>query len=355
MQARELVVTVSPHFSIPEKYTQYLQNRLVQLGYDLHKPETLSQVIRELSQKFLLRQLSLDYWADSKYRAAYLSYFQVLNYLRARAVLSEASRQNFLVSAKKISDWGCGLGAASWAILDHEAESLNLVDAVDSSDSALGELKKFFEFLNVNVEISKKNLGQIRECQSDTLILSYVLNEVASWPEIPDHVQRLIIIEPSTHQASRALLKWREEILTRGWYAWAPCVHQGPCPVYTQSPRDWCHHRINWNKPEWFVELEKHLPMRNDTLTMSYLLIARQPPPERHRFLARVIGDEQEERGKSRQQICRGERREFLSWLHRDQVSPYLERGDLIKLRDFEEKKNEVRISSTSGFDLIDD
>jgi hypothetical protein len=66
-----------------------------------------------------------------------------------------------------------------------------------------------------------------------------------------------------------------------------------------------------------------------------------------------VIGDEQEERGKSRQLICRGENREFLSWLHRDMISPKLKRGDLIKLEKVEEKHLELRLLSSTGYTKV--
>lgn len=61
--------------------------------------------------------------------------------------------------------------------------------------------------------------------------------------------------------------------------------------------------------------MEAILPMKNRTLTYSYLLVSRRVPHPSHRGWARVIGDTLKERGKTRQMICRGEKREFLSWL----------------------------------------
>jgi hypothetical protein len=149
------------------------------------------------------------------------------------------------------------------------------------------------------------------------------------------------------------MLAWRDQMLTRGWYAWAPCVHQKNCPLLKHSAKDWCHHRIHWKQPEWFSNMEELLPMRNHTLTFSYLLLSRDKPQALHPSLSRVIGDEQEERGKSRQLICRGENREFLSWLHRDMISPKLKRGDLIKLEKVEEKHLELRLLSSTGYTKV--
>ena len=213
-------------------------------------------------------------------------------------------------------------------------KKIPLLEAADQSSAALEEFQEWAKLHEIKAQVHRARLNDISKIKTDTLLLSYVLNEVELWPEIPKSVKRLVIIEPSTHQAGRRLLKWRDEKLaSQEWYAWAPCTHQQPCPLLNQSGKDWCHHRIHWNKPGWFFELEKYLPMRNETLTLTYLLLSREKPKEDLAGIARVVGDEQEEKGKTRQMICRGPNREFLSWLHRDQISLKLQRGDLLNFQ----------------------
>jgi hypothetical protein len=84
--------------------------------------------------------------------------------------------------------------------------------------------------------------------------------------------------------------------------------------------------------------------MKNETLTLTYLLLSRDKPKVDLGGIARVVGDEQEEKGKTRQMICRGPGREFLSWLHRDQISLKLKRGDLLEIGDVEYRANELRV-----------
>jgi hypothetical protein len=362
-RVKVLVEIVYQLYSIPPAFDEYLESRLQKFSFSLTRPQELSESIRKLSNIFLKgisadlkNDEGSDYWSNQSHRAAYISYFSMLNFTRAQAIFSEARRRGFLEKAKVVADWGCGAGAASWALFTEISHSHDLIfKGIDQSRDALNEYSQWSKFLGYQGETHQLSLSKIGEIKADTLILSYVLNEVKLWPEIPPSVKRMIILEPSTHQAGRELLKWREKKLTEGWYAWAPCTHQNSCPLLAQSGKDWCHHRVHWTKPEWFYELDRFLPMRNETLTVSYLLLSREKPDQTFNGVARVVGDEQEERGKTRQMICRGPYREFLSWLHRDQISLKLHRGDLLKISDIVElKANELRIFSPDNVNKIE-
>jgi len=138
------------------------------------------------------------------------------------------------------------------------------------------------------------------------------------------------VIEPSTQDDGRRLMEVRQELIDKGFHIWAPCTHQGKCPLLTQSKKDWCHDRIHLNMPEWFLNIEKNLKFKNRTVTFSYLL-ARKTAASAVTS-ARVVGDMLEEKGKTKVMICKGEEREFLSWLHRDKLKMDIHRGQLIEL-----------------------
>ncbi len=346
---------MSPLFEVPQTFEQNLESRLNFFTYSLKEPARLAEAIRNLSNLFIKGNVTENYWKDANHRASYLSYFSVLNFVRDSAVFREAARLGFLSEAKKIADWGCGAGAATWAGLTELNESFSgEICGIDKSAEALEEYSHWLTLFRVKPSAKKLELKQLTNHGADTLILSYVLNEVDSWPEIPLGVQRLVIMEPSTNQAGRRLLEWRQKFLNEGWFAWAPCTHQYGCPLILNSSKDWCHHRVHWIKPQWFLELEKFLPMKNDTLTVSYLLISRQPPPSNLNGLARVVGDEQEEKGKTRQMICRGPQREFLSWLHRTQISLKMKRGDLLQIGKVDQRSNELRVNDASEIQKIE-
>jgi hypothetical protein len=99
--------------------------------------------------------------------------------------------------------------------------------------------------------------------------------------------------------------------------------------------------------PTWFQAMESHLPMKNNSITYSYLAV-RQSPPKLKQGLARSVGDLLDENGKYRQLVCRGEDREFLAWLKKEhQDAPEILRGHLLELpTDLEKKSDEIRIPS---------
>ncbi len=376
------------NLTVPEDFLAHLEESIAPLGFSLKEPQKLAQAVLKLSD-FFIRGVNPhshdDYWKDPGHHAAYLAYFNVLNYVRSRSAMAEVRKTRFLLDARRVMDWGCGAGAASMALATECSAILPAIKitGTDRSSVAIREYAKWLKFMNVDVNT---NLGDLKlsdalkaESQSsytDTLIFSYVLNELDAheshvggmprgqetghagqaygYPKIPDHVQRLIIIEPSTNQAGRKLMLYRDKMIEQGWFAWAPCTHQEFCPLYNQSGKDWCHHRVHWTKPEWFQNLEQFLPMRNDTLTLSYLLLARQKPLTDLTGLSRVVGDAQAERGKTRQMICRGVNREFLSWLDRNRLKPGLKRGDIIRIRDGIVKPKEVRISFMTDLEWVD-
>ena len=89
--------------------------------------------------------------------------------------------------------------------------------------------------------------------------------------------------------------------------------------------------------------------MRNNTITTSYLLARKKKPSvAASSKRVRLVGDQLPEKGKTRQLICRGENREYLSWMHKNSNPPQLFRGGFFDLPDSESDydliSNEIRI-----------
>ena len=163
---------------------------------------------------------------------------------------------------------------------------------------------------------------------------------------LPDlsEFSHILIVEPSFRDTGRALMKARAYWIENGWTPLAPCTHSGPCPLLEHSDRDWCHQRVHFKASDRFLKLESHLPMKNQTLTYSYLLLSRACQTPAWRGATRVIGDTLYEKGKVRQLICRGPEREFLSWLSRAGEPPRIPHGALIAdLGEVDVKGNERR------------
>jgi len=87
--------------------------------------------------------------------------------------------------------------------------------------------------------------------------------------------------------------------------------------------------------------------MKNHTMTYSYLIARREVKPAAPENFGRVVGDELVEKGKRRWLFCRGEQREFLSWLTKNGEGPHWHRGELLQAQISEVKGNELRIAKS--------
>jgi hypothetical protein len=369
--------------TLPESYLVTIQSELEKIGRSLNEPAKLAHDVVRLSDHYTSDPLNRSPWREPWAQAASLAYYFPLNYTRARAVAIEAARLGFFEGLTHLADFGSGMGSALLAFRD-ELTRANQGESLDTSpnmspDASRG-LSHFQAYdisetsLNLQRALAAANREKIPHCTvlSDSnhtpmnlparasllFLASYVLTELSEVPEWWFEPEAIAIIEPSTQQDARRLMGLREEYIKRGYQVWAPCTHQGPCPLLHLSQKDWCHDRIHFAPPgPWWEPMESRLPMKNRTLTFSYLLARRtKAPPLKLKSLARLTGDRLEEKGKNRQSVCRGSRREFLAWfpgrLKKEELKALeFGRGILVELRPGLSEKGseasiEVRVAS---------
>lgn len=337
---------------MPEKYEPRVERALSKLGYSLTQPKKLAEAILRLSDHYQTES-SISPWQHDWAKAAYLCYFFPLNYARARSVIMEGSKRSFFTGLDNVIDFGSGTGAAMFAAADFLSHSWNERLCYEPSPEAL----LLQDELNENEHDITATQHEPQKLKAKTLaIFSYSLNELDQFPQQFLEAEALMLIEPSTRAHGRRLLQLRDDlILNRGFYAYAPCPHQGPCPLLNDSDRDWCHDRIAWSAPDWFKTIESQLPIKNPTLTYSYVLLKKTPPSTylSEKILSRVVGDALAEKGKTRQLICLDSQRRFLSWfpqrLDRETIAHFdFQRGDLLELEtNLEERGNEIRVKQS--------
>jgi hypothetical protein len=314
-----------------------MSKALGSLGYSLEKPHQLAEAVLKLSDFFITNTSGMTPWKEKWAQAAYMGYFLPLNYLRNKAVVDQGLHKKFFDGFESVIDFGAGPGTASLA-LEKMFSPKNFL-LVERSQQAAQLAKEYFGFTQIKDTfkgpIGKNTLG----------VFSYSLTELNSLPEWAADCEGLMLIEPSTQDDGRKLQALRKPLFNRGFYAWAPCTHQQDCPLLVHSKRDWCHDRIFFNPPAWFSKLEDQLPIKNKTLTFSYLLV-RKSQPQHAGGEGRIVGDQLEEKGKTRQLFCRSDKREFLTWMHKETEAPELYRGELFKLPENHiEKSNELRLT----------
>lgn len=300
---------------------------------DLRK---IAQCILKTSDFFIDQPLGLTPWEKIETQIAYVYYFSPLNSVRMQRILFSQRELLQQLKVTSITDFGAGLASGGRTLqkLFPEAQ----LSLVEQSQIPISLLKNFRAWTGANSQ-------QISDIHNrNTLVCSYSLTELSKLPEWLTEFENIFLLEPATQSDGRRLLAWREQLLAAGYFAWAPCTHQEACPLLIESKTDWCHDRAHFDAPDWFLSLEKNLPMKNRTLASSYLVLSKQKPPQVHPRLARLTGDLMKEKGKDRQMVCRKNKREFLSWMHKNGDHEELFRGDLIQLpADLSEVSNELR------------
>ncbi len=310
---------------------------------DFGDPKVLAQHIQKLSTQYIERKTDLSkIWESADLAKAYLGYFLPLNLIRLEAIAKEAQARNFFAGLDHLVDFGSGPGTAHIALQSYN--SFQSATFIESSLTAQNWHKRLLETLNIRQEGLAWVTQQKPVLKPNTLVtFSYALNEISQLPDWALQAKALLFLEPSTQEAGRNLQLLRQKLIEKGFHVWAPCTHQMPCPLLQHSKTDWCHNRIHATLSKRLEKIETHLPIKNQTLTYSYLLMRRDPPLPTTQ--GRVIGDTLYERGKVRQAYCRGDKREFLTWLTRFGEPTPLPRGTRLQLPpDAEEKGSEIRM-----------
>jgi len=328
------------YFSVPPELEQKMDAALKwHFKLSLQDSQKLAESVKKLSDYFIQNPQGSTPWHESWAQIAYLAYFLPLNHARVQAVVKEAHTQSFFEGLDRVIDFGSGFGTASLALTGH-FQKFTLIEKAKDICSR-------FDFLPREQSTWFDKAPSFVQQQSSLAVFSYSLTELTDLPPWAKQMEALMILEPSTQQDGRKLLELRQKLIDNGYSLWAPCTHQGRCPLLIQSKTDWCHDRIHFEMPKWYASLEQHLPMKNRTLTTSYLLARKKKAPARASNLARTVGDRLEEKGKDRQMFCRGEEREFLAWMHKQGLRQEIPRGVLIELpEDAQKVSNELRLKS---------
>ena len=321
---------------LPDSYEPMIRASLLKRGYSLDEPARLAEAVMKLSSFYLENPSAQTPWDDVWAQVASLVYFFPLNYSRNALVARECERLGFFEGITKAVDDGAGMGSAVHAFKDH-------LPAIDwlARDISRDSLKLLNELSSKPIKTDHV-AGSIRsKANHQLLVASYVFTELKEIPYEWLEYDALIILEPSTRDDARRLQRERPKLMEAGFSLWAPCPHQEDCPLLV-SERDWCHDRVHFEAPAWFTAIEKILPIKNKTLSFSYLAARKTKSPVQG--VSRLVGDTLDEKGKSRQALCRSSEREFLAWFpQRFKTKTHIEmsRGSLVRIADGLEKKQE--------------
>lgn len=332
-------------YTVPENITQKMNEKLGRYNLALTNSIKIADAVLFMSDFYIDNPEAPTPWNERQTWIAQLAYYFPLNYLRNHAVVEELKNHKDLNSFSKIIDFGAGLGTSSWCFknagfknkifqFERETKLKNIWDEAQ------------FEWLSTEDQLHK-------QIDRNTLgVFSYSITEINNFLPLLEKFNYLMILEPSTQDDGRKLMELREKLIEKGFHILAPCTHQKACPLLSSSKKDWCHDRIHFKKPDWFQKIENQLPIKNDTLTFSYLLaeknnLKKSETAEVNPKIARLTGDLLNEKGKSKQLVCMNNERLFLTWMHKTTDVQDIGRGSLVELPEqLKATSNELRITN---------
>ena len=189
------------------------------------------------------------YWTSAADLASYdFTYGERIGW-KWDQVLRELRLRGWKPASRHVIDWGCGSGVAARRVLDffgpENFEALTVWDHSPlAADFAANQAMQKFPALRVT-QASPSFLEQDGEV--GLLIISHVLNELpadalARLKQLVMRAEAILWVEPGTHAMGRQLSALRDEFLSAGFRAIAPCTQQLACPTLLPGrERDWCH------------------------------------------------------------------------------------------------------------------
>ncbi len=347
--------------------------------------------------------------ARKRFRDAYICYYLPANLLKTVFLLEKAWDSTNSWHEKKefsILDAGCGPGTAGIGTaiffqskaLEQGWKQFKLrIHSLDSSPEILKEnfqltrnfshaLQKGFPGLVVDQHLHHANLSEgwkalppaLRQNSLDALFFSNVLAEMGA-EELPlrktgenknpaSHEEQgnrglvhfvhkallptglAFFLEPAQRTYARRLLSLRDTFAEdSNFQILSPCPNILKCPALNLSEKDWCHDRIQWERPGFIASIDRLAGISKESLKFTHLMVSLGTPKENHGDLHRfvVVSEPMKGKGKFMIFLCGVEGRFRFELLKRDLSESNrgfcrLRRGDKIFLSGFT-LKNEIK------------
>lgn len=147
-----------------------------------------------------------------------------------------------------VLDWGCGSGVAGRRVVQFfGAANFSSLLVHDHSSLALDYAEHHGRKAFPGLPVERASVRDLRgDAPIGLLVVSHVVNELndtarAELAGLCARAQAILWVEPGTHESSRQLGGWREQLRGR-FRAVAPCPHQSACGVLAAgNERHWCH------------------------------------------------------------------------------------------------------------------
>ena len=196
-------------------------------------------------------------------------------------------------AAVKITDLGCGSGAAACAVLAGLPENNPVeLEAVDHSPANLRTVSEIVQAQWPAVALRPVAMDMTRwaapASSRDLILVSFALNEAFDVSDEAGFFRwirmllsalapqgMLVSVEPAGLTSGRRLKQLRDRLAAEGaGRILAPCPHHAPCPL-TEADGILCHEVRRWQVPDSVAWLNRKLQRTLHDVKFSFLVVAR--------------------------------------------------------------------------------
>ncbi|MBR3494644.1 MAG: rRNA methyltransferase [Clostridia bacterium] len=261
----------------------------------------LTRTARELSDRYLRHEAVIASELDA---VTYAAMRMPATYAACAAAM-QWTRQLLPEEAlpRSLLDVGAGTGAGVLAV--GALFPLESVCCLEQNSWMMRTGQRLLEAGSVRADWRQRSLTDSEPLPRAELVLaSYMLNELSP-AERAGAVSRLwaaaesvlLLVEPGTPHAFRALREDRERLLAEGAHLLAPCPHAGACPLPAE---DWCHFTARAARGRLQKQLkDAQVPYEDEKF--CYLAFTRAPLPRADR---RVLRHPRIDPGRVTLQLC---------------------------------------------------
>lgn len=269
------------------------------------------QALAQLRERFLKGEADgRDYWqSEALVRAYDLTFAQRIGW-KWDAVMHQAKAVGWRPGAHitQVVDWACGSGVAARSVLEAFPDLLEVPFSFYDQSSTAAQyastrMRQRFPSATASVSPRAPDGEALRNA---LVLISHAINELTLQQQQDLTAQlagagAVIWVEPGARAESQRLLVARDS-LRATMHLWAPCPHQGACPLLQTESPDWCHHFGRapveaFTDPDW-ARFAQWMEVDLRSLPYSYFISDRTPPKTPlPPHSARIIGRPREYNG----------------------------------------------------------
>jgi ribosomal protein RSM22 (predicted rRNA methylase) len=238
----------------------------------------------------------------------------------------------------RVLDVGAGLGASTWGLarlLAKRGLRGTIESAMIDDDDATLSIARAIARAHPREGVIDVRVIADTHARYDMILVGQSLGEIdadetkqiAFLAKLLDRLEphgSLIVVEPALRDRTRRLHRVRDALSARGVTIFAPCLHQGPCPMLARE-EDWCHEDVAIDLPPRVAAIARAAGLRWQGLTFSYLVLRRDEKTLRAAIESpvawRVVSPPIDTKGKRELFLCGDRTIRRVARLDRDEKS----------------------------------